>query len=49
MATVNYLDRFLDPISDAFTPQMARTIVELRAEPELQAHVELRGLWLDGR
>jgi len=40
MATVNYLDRFLDPISDAFTPQMARTIVELRAEPELQAHVD---------
>ena len=40
MATVNYLDRFLEPISDAFTPQMARTIVELRAEPELQAHVD---------
>jgi hypothetical protein len=40
IATVSYLDRFLDPISDVFTPEMARKIVELRAEPELQARVD---------
>jgi hypothetical protein len=40
MSTVAYLDRFLDPITEAFTPEMARKIAELRADPELQAHVE---------
>ena len=38
---INYLDRFLDPISEAFTPTMARKIVELRADPELQSRVDL--------
>jgi hypothetical protein len=40
MSTISYLDRFLEPLTEAFTPRMARTIVELRADPELQAHVD---------
>ena len=40
MATVSYLDRLLDPLSDAFTPEMARRIVALRADPDLQARVD---------
>jgi hypothetical protein len=39
MATVSYLDRFLDPVTEAFTPELARKIVELRADAELQSHV----------
>ena len=40
MAALNYLDRFLDPISEAFTPGMARKIADLRAEPDVQARVD---------
>ena len=40
MSTISYLDRFLEPMTEAFTPQMARTIVQLRADPELQARVD---------
>lgn len=41
MATVtNYLDRFLDPMTETFTPQMAETIVGLRADEELAKHIE---------
>ena len=40
MSTLSYLDRFLDPVTDAFTPELARRIVGLRADPELQAHVD---------
>lgn len=40
MSTISYLDRFLDPMADAFTPELARRIVELRAEPTLQAYVD---------
>jgi hypothetical protein len=35
----NYLDRFLEPMTEAFTPEMARTIVNLRADAELEAHI----------
>lgn len=37
MPTISYLDRFLDPMADAFTPELARRIIEFRAEPTLQA------------
>ena len=40
MSTISYLDRFLDPMADAFTPEFARRIVELRADPRLQAHID---------
>lgn len=43
MATTSYLDRLLDPLTDAFTPEVATAIVELRADSELQTHIaELR-------
>lgn len=41
MSTVSYLDRFLEPVTDAFTPEFARRIVDLRANDELQAEIAL--------
>jgi hypothetical protein len=41
MSTVSYLDRFLEPVTDAFTPELARRLVDLRANDELQAEIEL--------
>lgn len=41
MSTVSYLDRFLEPVTDAFTPELARRLVDLRADDELQAEVEV--------
>jgi hypothetical protein len=40
MTTIRYLDRFLDPVTEAFTPEMARTVVNLRADAETQARIE---------
>jgi hypothetical protein len=43
MATTSYLDRLLDPLTEAFTPKMASALVELRADAEMEAHItELR-------
>jgi predicted extracellular nuclease len=41
MSTVSYLDRFLEPVTEAFTPEFARHLVELRADDELQAEVDV--------
>ena len=41
MSTVNYLDRFLEPVTEAFTPEVARKLVELRADAELEARVQV--------
>ena len=41
MSTVSYLDRFLEPVTEAFTPELARRLVDLRADAELQAEVEV--------
>jgi hypothetical protein len=41
MSTISYLDRFLDPITEAFTPDVARRITELRADDELQAEIDV--------
>lgn len=41
MFTVRYLDRFLEPVIEAFTPVLARKLVDLRADPELQAHIDV--------
>jgi hypothetical protein len=35
------LDRILDPVSRCLTPEVARQLVALRADPELQARVDL--------
>jgi hypothetical protein len=40
MTTMSYLDRFLEPMTDALTPQVARKIVDLRADPQMQARVD---------
>jgi hypothetical protein len=43
MATTSYLDRLLDPLTEAFTPKMASALIELRADAEMEAHItELR-------
>ena len=39
MSTASYLDRFLDPITEAFTPELARRLVDLRADDKLQVGV----------
>ena len=31
----NYLDRFLEPVADAFTPEFAQTVVNLKADASL--------------
>jgi biopolymer transport protein ExbD len=49
MATVSYLDRLLDPLTEAFTPKVASALLELRADSELEAHIdELRRKAKDG-
>jgi len=49
MATTSYLNRLLDPLTEAFTPKMADAILELRADAELEAHIaELRQKANDG-
>ena len=40
MSTATYLNRFLEPVTDAFTPETARQFAELRTDAELQAHVD---------
>ncbi len=39
MSTTAYINRFLEPVVDAFTPELAHKIVNLKADPELQARV----------
>jgi hypothetical protein len=47
--TPSYLDRLLDPLTEAFTPKMASALLELRADSELEAHIgELRRKANDG-
>lgn len=41
MSTANFLDRFLAPVVDAFTPEFARVVVNIKADPELQSYVDL--------
>jgi hypothetical protein len=49
MATTSYLDRLLDPLTEAFTPQMASVVLQLRADSELEARIgELRRKANDG-
>jgi hypothetical protein len=44
MATAeHFLDRYLDPVTDVLTPQVAQRIVDLEPEAELVRHVEELG------
>jgi len=36
----SYLDRLLEPLTDVLTPEVAAALLELRADAELQAHIE---------
>ena len=49
MATTSYLDRLLEPLTDAFTPEVASALLQLRADSELETHInELRRKANDG-
>ncbi len=37
--TVSYLDRLLEPVTDAFTPELADRLANLQADPELAAQI----------
>ena len=41
MNAVQLLDRILDPVTDAFTPEVARRIVALKADPEMQSRIDV--------
>ena len=41
MSTTSYLDRFLDPVAEAFTPELAQPTCRPRADEEMQAEIEL--------
>ncbi|MBI1901055.1 MAG: hypothetical protein HYS13_08085 [Planctomycetia bacterium] len=34
------LDRLLDPVTDCFTPEVARRIVNLKVDPRVQSHLD---------
>lgn len=37
----NYLDRLLNPVADTFSESQARKILEIRADSELEARIEV--------
>ena len=39
MSTTTYLDQFLEPVTRALTPEMARVIVSLRADAETESRI----------
>lgn len=38
--TASYLDRLLEPMTEALTPEVARNLVNLRADAEVQSRIE---------
>ena len=38
--TTSYLDRLLEPLTDVLTPEVAAALLDLRADAEIQAHIE---------
>lgn len=43
IVVLSYLDRLLDPLTDALTPESASALLNLRADPEVEARInELR-------
>lgn len=43
MGTERVLDRYLDPLTEVLSPQVARRILDLQADPEDAARVEELG------
>ncbi len=43
MATVDFLDRYFEPVAAALTPQVARALVELKPDAASLARVEELG------
>ena len=44
MSTINYLDRMLQPVTEAMSPEFANKLISLQADEELLSHIEqLRG------
>lgn len=41
MITNSYLDRLLEPVAEAFTPEVARALVDVRIDPQTEAHIEV--------
>ena len=41
--TTNYLDRFFEPMTEAFTPELARKIADLHADSATQARIDELG------
>jgi hypothetical protein len=39
VATITYLDRLLDPLTEVLTPEVASAVLALRADSELEARV----------
>ncbi len=44
MSTVEHFTRMFEPITEAFTPELARKIADIRPDAELLARIELLGL-----
>jgi hypothetical protein len=40
MAAASVLNRLLEPLTDCFTPEVARRVATLRADPETQARLD---------
>jgi len=40
MSTINYLDRMLQPITEAMSLDFANKLISLRADEELLSHIE---------
>ncbi|MEI8041015.1 MAG: hypothetical protein WCL11_06380 [Verrucomicrobiota bacterium] len=36
----SYLDRMLEPVGDCLTPEVAHRLLQLRADPQLQARID---------
>lgn len=41
MSTISYLDRLLEPVTESFTPEVARALVNLRTDAETEAHISI--------
>lgn len=49
-SSISVLDRVLDPVMECFTPEVARRLADLRADPRIQARVdELAGKANEGQ
>ena len=40
MEMASYLDRMLEPVGDCLTPEVAHRLIQLRADPQLQARID---------